>query len=149
MTCTGCKKDENGNITEVLCEYDPESRGGDPADGRKVKGATLHWIDSNDCVDAEVRVYDNHFADEQPDGPDKNFHECLNPESLTIIKGAKVDKRMIDVAREFDKQENKTGINAPTFQFMRVGFFCMDNRDSSPEHLVFNRSVSLKDGFKK
>ena len=149
VTCTGCVKDENGNITEILCEYDPNSRGGDPADGRKVKGATLHWIDAEDCVDAEVRLYENLFSDETPDGPDKNFLECLNPDSLKVLTGCKVDKKMIEVAKEFDKAENKTGINAPTFQFMRVGFFCMDNKDSSPEHLVFNRSVLLKDGFKK
>jgi len=149
VTCTGCVKDENGNITEVLCTYDPDSRGGDPADGRKVKGATLHWIDSEGCVDAEVRLYSNLFNDEQPDGPDKNFLECLNPESLTVLTGCKVDKNMVAIAEEFDKQENRTGINAPTFQFMRVGFFCLDNRDSSKDHLVFNRSVLLKDGFKK
>lgn len=149
VTCTGCVKDENGNIIEVLCEYDPESRGGDPADGRKVKGATLHWIDSETSVDAEVRLYDNLFADEQPDGPDKNFLDCLNKESLTVLKNCKVDKSMIDVAKKFDETPNRTGVNAPTFQFMRVGFFCLDNRDSSAEHLVFNRSVLLKDGFKK
>lgn len=149
VTCTGCVKDENGNVVEVLCEYDPMSRGGNPADGRKVKGATIHWIDENSCVDAEVRLYENLFNDEQPDGPDKNFLECLNPDSLVVLKNCKVEPKMIEVAKEFDKAENKTGINAPTFQFMRVGFFCMDNRDSSPEHLVFNRSVLLKDGFKK
>jgi glutaminyl-tRNA synthetase len=149
VTCTGCVKDENGKVVEVLCEYDPESRGGDPADGRKVKGATLHWVDTHNCADAEVRLYDNLFADAQPDGPDKNFLECLNPESLTILQGCKVEKALVDVAREFDKQENRTGVNAPTFQFMRVGFFCLDNRDSTADHMVFNRSVLLKDGFKK
>ncbi|MDO4965873.1 MAG: glutamine--tRNA ligase/YqeY domain fusion protein [Lachnospiraceae bacterium] len=149
VTCTGCVKDENGNVVEVLCEYDPESRGGNPADGRKVKGATIHWIDENSCVDAEVRLYENLFDDPQPDGPDKNFLECLNKESLVVLKNCKVEPKMVEVAKEFEKTENKTGINAPTFQFMRVGFFCMDNKDSSPEHLVFNRSVLLKDGFKK
>ncbi len=149
VTCTGCVKDENGKVVEVLCEYDPESRGGDPADGRKVKGATLHWVDTHNCADAEVRLYDNLFADAQPDGPDKNFLECLNPDSLTILQGCKVEKALVDVAREFDKQENRTGVNAPTFQFMRVGFFCLDNRDSTADHMVFNRSVLLKDGFKK
>ena len=149
VTCTGCVKDENGEVIEVLCEYDPESRGGNPADGRKVKGATIHWIDQETCVDAEVRLYENLFDDEQPDGPDKNFLECINPDSLIVLKNCKVEPNMIEVAKEFEKQENKTGVNAPTFQFMRVGFFCMDNKDSSPEHLVFNRSVLLKDGFKK
>lgn len=149
VTCTGCVKDENGHITEVLCEYDPNSRGGDPADGRKVKGATLHWIDADSCIDAEVRLYENLFDDPQPDGPDKNFLECLNPESLKIISDCKVDRELLEVARDFLKRENRTGVNAPTFQFMRVGFFCMDNKDTTPEHLVFNRSVLLKDGFKK
>ena len=149
VTCTGCVKDENGEVTEVLCEYDPLSRGGNPADGRKVKGATIHWIDAGNCINAEVRLYNNLFLDPQPDGPDKDFLACLNPDSLTVLTNCKVEKRMLDVAKEFETKENRTGINAPTFQFMRVGFFCMDNKDSSPEHLVFNRSVLLKDGFKK
>ena len=149
VKCTGCVKDENGNVTEVLCEYDPDSRGGDPADGRKVKGATLHWVDAENCMDAEVRLYDNLFSDATPDGPDKDFLDCLNPGSLTVLTGCKVEPEMRKVAAEFDKQENRTGINAPTFQFMRVGYFCLDNRDSTAEHLVFNRSVSLKDSFKK
>ena len=149
VKCTGCVKDENGNVTEVLCEYDPNSRGGDPADGRKVKGATLHWVDAENCVDAEVRLYDNLFSDAQPDGADKNFLDCLNPDSLTVLTGCKVEKDMAAVAAAFDKQENRTGVNAPTYQFMRTGYFCMDNRDCTAEHLVFNRSVSLKDSFKK
>lgn len=149
VKCTGCVKDERGHITEVLCEYDPNSRGGDPADGRKVKGATLHWVDAENCLDAEVRLYDNLFSDAQPDGPDKNFLDCLNPESLSILTGCKVEKGMAAVAAEFDKRENRTGTNAPTFQFMRTGYFCMDNRHCTADHLVFNRSVSLKDSFKK
>ena len=149
VTCTGCVKDESGRVVEVLCEYDPNSSGGDPADGRKVKGATLHWVDAGNCMDAEVRLYDNLFSDEQPDGPDKDFLTCLNPESLTVLTGCKVEPEMRKVAEEFDKKENRTGVNAPTFQFMRMGYFCLDNRDSSAEHLVFNRSVSLKDSFKK
>ena len=149
VKCTGCVKDESGHITEVLCVYDPNSRGGDPADGRKVKGATLHWVDAENCLDAEVRLYDNLFSDAQPDGPDKNFLDCLNPESLSILTGCKVEKGMAAVAAEFDKRENRTGTNAPTFQFMRTGYFCMDNRHCTADHLVFNRSVSLKDSFKK
>ena len=149
ITCTGCVKDENGNVTEVLCTYDPDSRGGDPADGRKVKGATLHWVDAANCLDAEVRLYDNLFSDEQPDGPDKDFLDCLNPDSLTVLTGCKVEPEMRKVAADFDKQENRTGTNAPTFQFMRLGYFCLDNRDSTADHMVFNRSVSLKDSFKK
>ena len=149
VTCTGCVKDENGRVTEVLCTYDPDSRGGDPADGRKVKGATLHWVDAENCMDAEVRLYDNLFSDATPDGPDKDFLDCLNPESLTVLRGCKVEPEMAAVAAAFDRKEGRTGVNAPTFQFMRVGYFCLDNRDSSAEHLVFNRSVSLKDSFKK
>ena len=149
VTCTGCVKDENGRVTEVLCTYDPDSRGGDPADGRKVKGATLHWVDAENCMDAEVRLYDNLFSDATPDGPDKDFLACLNPESLTVLRGCKVEPEMAAVAAAFDKKEGRTGVNAPTFQFMRVGYFCLDNRDSTAEHLVFNRSVSLKDSFKK
>ena len=149
VTCTGCVKDENGRVTEVLCTYDPDSRGGDPADGRKVKGATLHWVDAENCMDAEVRLYDNLFSDATPDGPDKDFLDCLNPESLTVLRGCKVEPEMAAGAAAFDKKEGRTGVNAPTFQFMRVGYFCLDNRDSTAEHLVFNRSVSLKDSFKK
>ena len=137
ITCTGCVRDENGNVTEVLCEYDPESRGGDPADGRKVKGATIHWVDAATAVDAEVRLYDNLFLDADPDGADKNFLDCMNPESLTVLQGCKVEASLADAV-------------APAgFQFMRQGYFCLDNKDSQPGHLVFNRSVSLKDSFKK
>ena len=84
-------KDENGNVTEVLAEYDPESRGGDPADGRKVKGATIHWVDAATAVDAEVRLYDNLFTDADPDAADKNFLDCLNPNSLEVLTGCKVE----------------------------------------------------------
>ena len=148
ITCTGCVKDENGNVTEVLCTYDPESRGGDPADGRKVKGATFHWVDASDAVDAEVRLYDYLFTDADPDGADKDFIDCLNPNSLEVLQGCKVEKGLVAEAEAYEKTE-KAGKTAPSFQFMRLGYFCMDNKDSSPEHLVFNRSVSLKDSFKK
>jgi len=137
VTCTGCVRDKDGNVTEVLCEYDPESRGGDPADGRKVKGATIHWVDAATAVDAEVRLYDNLFTDADPDGADKNFLDYLNPGSLEVLRGCKVEAELADAA-------------APAnFQFMRLGYFCLDNKDSAPGHLVFNRSVSLKDSFKK
>ena len=135
IRCTGCKKDAEGNITEILCEYDPDSRGGDPADGRKVKGATIHWVDADTAVDAEVRLYDNLFSDPDPDAGDKNFLDCLNPDSLTVLEGAKVEASLAGA---------KAG---DSFQFMRLGYFCAD-KDSTPEHLVFNRSVSLKDSFK-
>ena len=137
ITCTGCVKDEDGNVTEVLATYDPESRGGDPADGRKVKGATLHWVDAATAVDAEVRLYDNLFTDPDPDGADKDFMECLNPNSLEVLSGCKGEACLADA------------VAPASFQFMRLGYFCLDSKDSSPEHLVFNRSVSLKDSFKK
>ncbi len=137
ITCTGCVKDADGNVTEVLATYDPESRGGDPADGRKVKGATLHWVDAATAVDAEVRLYDNLFTDPDPDGADKDFMECLNPNSLEVLTGCKAEACLADA------------VAPASFQFMRLGYFCLDSKDSSPEHLVFNRSVSLKDGFKK
>ena len=137
IRCTGCVKDEAGNVTEILCEYDPESRGGDPADGRKVKGATIHWVDAATAVDAEVRLYDNLFSDENPDAADKDFIECLNPNSLEVLAGCKVESSLA---------EAKAPAN---FQFLRQGYFCLDSKDSAPGHLVFNRSVSLKDSFKK
>ena len=148
ITCTGCVKDENGNVTEVLCEYDPESRGGDPADGRKVKGATIHWVDAATAVDAEARLYDNLFSDESPDGADKDFIDCLNPDSLEVLQGCKVEAGLKAAAESYEQTEKK-GRTAPSFQFMRLGYVCLDSKDSTPEHLVFNRSVSLKDSFKK
>ena len=136
IQCTGCVTDENGNVVEVLATYDPVSRGGDPADGRKVKGATIHWVDAATAVDAEVRQYDNLFDDPDPDAAGKDFLACLNPNSLEVLTGCKVEASLKDA-------------KAPmSFQFMRLGYFCPDSKDSSPDHLVFNRSVSLKDSFK-
>ena len=135
VRCTGCRKDDDGNIAEIFCEYDPESRGGDPKDGRKVKGATIHWVDAATAVDAEVRLYDNLFSDPDPDSGDKNFLDCLNPNSLTILENAKVEAALADATP------------GKSYQFMRIGYFCAD-KDSTPEHLIFNRSVSLKDSFK-
>ena len=135
VKCTGCVKDVDGNVTEVLCEYDPASRGGDPADGRKVK-STIHWVEANDAVDAEVRLYSNLFTDPDPDAADKDFLECLNPDSLEILTGCKIERAL-------------AAAKAPeSYQFMRLGYFCPDNKDSTPEHPVFNRSVSLKDSYK-
>ena len=136
ITCTGCVKDENGKVIEVLATYDPDSRGGDPADGRKVKGATIHWVDANNCAEAEVRQYSNLFYDADPDAAGKDFLACLNPNSLEVLTGCKVEKSL----------ENA---QAPaSYQFMRLGYFCPDSKDCKPGHLVFNRSVSLKDSFK-
>ena len=132
ITCTGCKKDEDGNIVEIYATYDPESRGGDPADGRKVKGATLHWVDAATAVDAEVRIYNNLFTEADPDGFEGGFLNCLNPNSLEILKGCKVEASL-------------KGVQAPAdFQFLRQGYFAVDSKDSTPEHLVFNRAVELK-----
>ncbi len=137
ITCTGCKKDEAGNVVEILATYDPDSRGGNPADGRKVKGATIHWVDAATAVDAECRLYDNLFTDPAPDAADKDFLDCLNPASLEIVTGCKVEAGLAQAAVP------------ASFQFMRVGYFCLDSKDSAPGRLVFNRSVGLKDGFKK
>ena len=135
VKCTGCVKDADGNVTEVLCEYDPASRGGDPADGRKVK-STIHWVEANEAVDAEVRLYSNLFTDPDPDAADKDFLECLNPDSLEILTGCKIERSL-------------AAAGAPeSYQFMRLGYFCPDSKDSTPEHPVFNRSVSLKDSYK-
>ena len=107
-----------------------------PADGRKVKGATIHWVDAETAVDAEVRQYDNLFNDPDPDAAGKDYLSCLNPTSLEILTGCKVEKSLSDA-------------KAPaSYQFMRLGYFCPDSKDCSAEHLVFNRSVSLKDSFK-
>ena len=133
VKCTGFNKDEDGNVTEVLCEYDPDSRGGDPTDGRKIK-STIHWVDAETCADAEVRLYSNLFTDPDPDGADKDFLDCLNPESLEVLTGCKVEESLIRA-------------EPASYQFMRLGYFCHD-RDSSPERPIFNRSVSLKDSFK-
>ncbi len=136
IRCKGYETDENGNVTEICAEYDPESRGGDPADGRKIKGATIHWVDAATAVDAEVRLYDNLFSDPDPDGGDKSFLDCLNPGSLEVLTGCKLEAALADA-------------KAPeSYQFMRLGYFCPDNKDSAPGKLVFNRSVSLKDSFK-
>lgn len=136
VKCTGCVRDDNGNVIEVLAEFDPESSGGDPKDGRKIK-STIHWVDAETAAEAEIRVYDNLFSDPDPDGGDKDFVACLNPNSLQVLKGCKVESCL------------KSAAFPSSFQFMRKGYFCVDNKDSSPEHLVFNRSVALKDSFKK
>ena len=149
IRCTGCKKNPDGSIAEVYAEYDPDSRGGDPADGRKVKGATIHWVDAATAVDAEVRVYDDLFLDEQPDAADKDFLECMNPDSLQVLTGCKVERALVAEAEKYDAEGgDRAARTAPGFQFMRVGYFCLDSRDCHKDHLVFNRSVSLKDSFK-
>ena len=135
VKCTGCIKDADGNVIEVLAEYDPDTKGGNTADGRKVK-STIHWVDASTAVDAEVRLYSNLFADADPDAGDKNFLDCLAENSLEILQNCKLEAALAEAT-------------APaSYQFMRLGYFCVDNKDSTQNHLVFNRSVSLKDSFK-
>lgn len=135
VKCTGCKKDENGEVVEVYAEYDPETRGGNTPDGRRIK-ATIHWVDANNCADAEVRLYDNLFTVPDPESGDKNFLDYVNPESLKILKNCKTEKAVADL------------LPPASFQFMRLGYFCLDNKDSKPGAPVFNRSVSLKGSYK-
>ncbi len=136
VKCTGCKKDDNGKVIEVYAEYDPETRGGNTPDGRKVRG-TIHWVNAKDCLNAEVRLYDNLFTVEDPDGGEKDFVEYINPESLVVLKNCKLENSLKNA-----KAEDR-------FQFMRQGYFCADNKDSSEDNLVFNRAVGLKDSFKR
>jgi glutaminyl-tRNA synthetase len=135
VKCTGYKTDDNGNVVEVLAEYDPLTRGGNTPDGRKVRG-TIHWVDSNTAIDAEVRLYDNLFADAEPDAAG-NFIDCLNPNSLEILTNCKVEASL--ATAQAPKQ----------YQFLRLGYFAVDNKNSKPGALVFNRAVALKDSFKK
>ena len=136
IKCTGCKKDDTGKIVEIYAEYDPLTRGGNTPDGRKVKG-TIHWADAKTCIDAEVRIYNDLFTVENPDSAPGSFLDYVNPNSLEVLKNCKVESFMAD-------------IKPPAhFQFMRQGYFCLDTKDSKDGKLVFNRSVPLKDGFKK
>jgi len=134
VRCTGCRRDENGEVAEVFATYDPLTRGGNTPDGRKVRG-TVHWVNAADCADAEVRLYDTLFTDPDPDASE-DFMACLNPNSLEALRGCKVEKSLADAT-------------APAhFQFLRMGYFCVDSKDSTPSNLVFNRTVQLKDSFK-
>lgn len=137
VTATGCEKDEDGNITVVHCEYAPDSRGGDSADKRKVKG-TIHFVSAAHAVDAEVRLYDRLFAVSNPSDESNvsDFTEHLNPSSEVIMPNAKLESGLAGA---------KPG---DTFQFMRHGYFCVD-RDSEKGKLVFNRTVGLKDSWSK
>ena len=136
VRCTGCVKDETGKVIEVLAEYDPETRGGNTPDGRKVRG-TIHWVDDTTAIDAEVRLYSNLFADPDPDGADRDYIDCLNPDSLVVLKHCKLEKSL----EQADASSR--------YQFLRLGYFCADCKDSKPGALVFNRTVALKDTFKK
>ena len=136
VRCTGCKKDEDGNVVEVYAEYDPLTLSGMPESNRKVKG-TIHWVSARHSLPAEVRLYDRLFTDENPsDIKDKTLAEMLNPDSLKVLKSCRVEPFLADAA---------PGSN---FQFQRIGYFTVDP-DSRPGALVFNRTVSLKDSWQK
>lgn len=135
VKCTGCKKDESGEIIEVYAEYDKDSRGGVASDGRKIRG-TIHWVDSKNCLDGEIRLYENLFLSPNPEVEEEDFINNINPNSLEILKGCKFESTLRDAK-----------VLEP-YQFMRTGYFCLD-KDSTKEKLIFNRSVLLKDGFKK
>lgn len=136
VKCTGFKLSENGDVEEVHAEYDKETKGGNTPDGRKIKG-TIHWVDASISVDAEVRLYDNLFTVADPERAENDFIEYVNKNSLTVLKNCKLEKSL-ELAQVGDR-----------YQFMRLGYFCVDNVDSKKGHLVFNRAVSLKDSFKK
>ncbi len=138
VKCESLIKDEKtGQIIEVHCSYDPGSRGGSAPDGRKVKG-TIHWVSAAHAVDAEVRLYDNLFADSNP-GADENidFLDQLNPDSLEVLSNCKMEPGL------------KNAKPGDMFQFLRLGYFCVDSEDSAPGAPVFNRTVSLKDSWAK
>jgi glutaminyl-tRNA synthetase len=133
VTCNSFEKDAEGNITEIHCTYDPETRGGDSPDGRKVKG-TIHWVNCDTAVEATVRLYEN-LVDEEKGVYNEDGSVNVNPNSL--------------VERKAYIEPSVKGSQAyDSFQFVRQGFFCVDSKDSSDEHLVFNRIVSLKSSFK-
>ncbi len=135
VSCTGCKKNANGEVEEIYAEYDPESRSGMVGADRKVKG-TLHWVSADHCLQAEVRLYDRLFSVENPGADERDFRELLNPESLTVLRNCYVEQFL---------EEKKPG---DFLQFQRIGYFTLDE-DSTAEHLVFNRTVGLKDNWAK
>ena len=137
IMCNEVVKDADGNITEIHCTYDPDTLSGTPGSMRKVKG-TLHWVSARHCKDAEVRLYDRLFAVENPSAEvEKDFRELLNPDSLKVLPHAKIEPYLAQIAKPEDK-----------FQFQRIGYFCVDP-DSTADHLVFNRTITLKDSWAK
>ena len=134
VTCTGYEKDEDGNVTVVHCTYDPATKSGSGFEGRKVKG-TIHWVSAESAIDAEVRLYEN-IVDEEKGKLNEDGTLNLNPNSLTVLQGCKLEKAFEDA---------KPG---EAFQFLRNGFFCVDSKDSTKEHPVYNRIVSLKSSYK-
>ena len=135
ITCAQVIKDENGHVIEIRCTYDPETKGGSAPDGRKVKG-TIHWVSAKHCLDAEVRLYDRLFSVPNP-GRDGDFKKDINTDSLQVLAHCKVEPSL-----------KNTDPNV-TVQFERKGYFCVDFVDSSPDHLIFNRTVPLRDSWKK
>lgn len=137
VTCNSVEKDENGNITALHCTYDPESRGGQTPDGRKVRG-TIHWVSADHAIDATVRLYDRLFNVENPSDESKvgSFIDNLNPDSETVLTGCKLESNL------------KSAVPGDSFQFMRLGYFCADI-DSTPDNIIFNRTVALKDSWAK
>lgn len=137
VTATSCVKDETGRVTEIHCEYDPLTKGGDSPDGRKVKG-TIHWVSVEDSVDATVHLYERLFNVENPSDESKvgSFVENLNPDSVEMLTGCKLEGNLKDV-KPGDK-----------FQFLRLGYFCVD-KDSTADNIVINRTVALKDSWAK
>ena len=135
VKCTGCKKAADGTVEEIYCEYDPESRSGMAGADRKVKG-TLHWVSVSHCLDAEVRLYDRLFTVENPAADERDFRELLNPDSLTVLKNCHVESYLAEAAGQ------------KYLQFQRIGYFTFD-KSSTPDHLVFNRTVGLKDSWAK
>lgn len=136
LKCESVVKDEAGEIAELRCTYDPETRGGSAPDGRKVK-ATVHWVCASNSVSAEVRLYDRLFDRENPDAGDRDFKEYLNPESLTVLKGCRLEPSL------------KQALPGKSYQFERQGYFCLDSADSAEDSLVFNRTVTLRDTWAK
>ncbi len=137
ITCREVIKDENGKVIELRCTYDPETRGGSAPDGRKVKG-TIHWVSARHALQAEVRLYDRLFSVENPDmDKEKDFKEFVNPDSLQILENSMLEPSL------------KEATTADRFQFERQGYFCLDNRDSTPDAPVFNRIVTLRDSWAK
>lgn len=135
VTCTDVEKDADGNIIAVHCTYDPESRGGNSPDGRKVRG-TIHWVEANSAISATVRLYENIIDEEKGVYNVEDGSLNLNPNSLTTCADCKLEPSL-KTAKAYD-----------SFQFVRNGFFCVDSKDSSPENPVFNRIVSLKSSYK-
>ncbi|WP_087881845.1 glutamine--tRNA ligase/YqeY domain fusion protein [Desulfamplus magnetovallimortis] len=136
ITCKEVIKDENGEVIELICTYDPATRGGDSPDGRKVKG-TLHWVSEEGSIPATVRLYDRLFLNEDPEADRDDFTENLNPDSLVTLKGCRVEKSLANAEPE------------KVYQFERLGYFCADSKESTPEHPVFNRTVTLRDTWAK